>query len=271
MKTAMTLEYDGAGYFGFQRQKAQNSVQAELEKALSTVLRQKVRVWCAGRTDTGVNALGQVIHFAADYEQSHDRLIYALNSLLPRDIAIRHAAYVPGDFHARFSCLGREYVYLIYNAPYRPGVLGYKSLWLREKLEWDRIRDAIPHLLGENDFAAFTRVALVKSGERTHRRIDAIDVVHDDTYTYIHIRGSGFLHNMIRILVGTLLDVARGEIPPEKMAGILASADRLEAGVTLKAHPLYFLHAEYKDYDQSAAQHGLRKMLLRHRLQRLPR
>lgn len=262
MKTAMTIEYDGAAYYGFQLQKHQNSVQAELEKALTTVLRQPTRVWCSGRTDTGVNALGQVVHFNGEYAQDIGVLTYSLNSLIPRDIAIRHAARVPEDFHARFSCLSREYVYMIYSAPNRPGVLGYKALWLRDKLRWDLVREAIPHLLGENDFAAFTKVALVKRGEPTTRRIDDIRVIEDDSYAYVHIRGSGFLHNMIRILVGTLLDVARGEIPPEKVSQIITSADRLEAGVTLKPHGLYFLHAEYKDYDQSLAQHGIRKMLL---------
>lgn len=258
----MTVEYDGGPYYGFQRQKSENSVQAELEKALSTVLRDRIRVYCAGRTDTGVNALGQVIHFSAAPRQPLDRLIYAINSLIPKDIAIRHAAPVPDDFHARFSCLAREYVYIVYNAPYRPGVLGYKSLWLRGKLEWDLVRKAIPSLLGEKNFAAFTRVALVKSGEPTHRRIDSIRVVEDDRYTYIHIRGSGFLHNMIRILMGTLLEVARGELAPERVAEIIASADRLAAGVTVKPYALYFLHAEYKDYDQAQAEHGMRKMLL---------
>lgn len=261
MKIAMTIEYDGAGYCGFQLQKTENSVQAELEKALSTVLREKTRVYCAGRTDTGVNALGQVVHFSGTPKQPLDRLIYAINSLIPKDIAIRHAAEVPDNFHARFSCLAREYVYIIYNAPYRPGILGYKSLWLRDKLEWDLVRKAIPSLLGEKNFAAFTRMALVKSGEPTHRRIDSIQVLEEGRHTYIHIRGSGFLHNMIRILVGTLLDVARGELAPERVAEIIASANRLEAGVTLKPHALYFLFAEYQDYDQPAAINDLRSRL----------
>ncbi len=258
----MTLEYDGAGYFGFQRQNGQNSVQAELERVLTIVLRQKTRVYCAGRTDTGVNALGQVVHFAAESQPDVGRLVYALNSMLPKDIAVRHAARVPDDFHARFSCLGREYVYLIYNHPYRPGTQGFKALWVRDKLEWDRVRDAIPHLLGEKNFAAFTKVRLVKSGEITIRRIDAIDVVQDELFTYIYFRGSGFLHNMIRILVGTLIDVARGNIDPLMVAEIIASTDRLAAGVTMKPHGLYFLHANYKHYEQGEAQHGLRKMLL---------
>lgn len=258
----MTVEYDGGPYYGFQRQKNQNSVQAELEKALSTVLREKIRVYCAGRTDTGVNALGQVIHFSANSAPPLEKLIYAVNSLIPKDIAVRHAAQVPDNFHARFSCLAREYVYIIYHAPYRPGVLGYKSLWLREKLDWDLVRKATPSLLGEKNFAAFTRVALVKSGEKTHRRIDDIRVVEDGSYAYIHISGSGFLHNMIRILVGTLLDVARGKLEPAQVAHIVASGDRLEAGVTLKPHALYFLHAQYREYDQSPAEHAIRKMLL---------
>jgi len=260
-KIALTLEYDGAAYFGFQRQIAQDSVQARLEAALATVLRQKVRVYCAGRTDTGVNALGQVVHFSADSAMPLERLIYALNSLLPKDIAVRHGAPVPENFHARFSCLSREYGYLIYNAPYRPGVLGYKALWLREPLDWQRVRAALPFLIGEKNFAAFTRVALVKSGERTHRRIDVIDIIEEGRTIWLYIRGSGFLHNMIRILTGTLLDVARGKLDPEKVGEIVASANRLEAGMTLKPHALYFLHAEYKDYDQRAAEHDVRRSL----------
>jgi tRNA pseudouridine38-40 synthase len=230
MKTAMTIEYDGASYFGFQLQKEKNSVQAELEKALGIVLRQRVRVYCAGRTDTGVNALGQVVHFSAEYRQGIPELVYSLNSLLPKDIAIRHAAHVPEDFHARFSCLGREYVYIVCNAPYRPGNLGFKS-------------------------------AVAKSGERTVRRIDGVDVIESQPYIFLYIRGSGFLHNMIRILTGTLLDVARGKISPQQMKEIVANADRLGAGVTQKPEALYFLHAEYKDYPQQGTEHWLRRFL----------
>lgn len=261
-KTAMTIEYDGAVYFGFQLQKQQNSVQAELERALAIVLRQRVRVYCAGRTDTGVNALGQVIHFAAEYRQGIAELVYSLNSLLPKDIAIRHAAHVPEDFHARFSCLGREYVYIICNAPYRPGNLGFKSLWVRGELNWAPVRAAIPHLVGEKDFASFTRSAIAKSGERTVRRIDGVDVIESQPYIFLYIRGSGFLHNMIRILTGTLLDVARGKISPQQMEEIVANADRLGAGVTQKPDALYFLHAEYEDYPQQGAEHWLRRLLL---------
>ncbi|HRP68525.1 MAG TPA: tRNA pseudouridine(38-40) synthase TruA [Turneriella sp.] len=264
MKIALTIEYDGAPFYGFQIQNHQDSVQAQLEKALYTVLRQNVRVYCAGRTDTGVNALGQVVHFATENVPPMQRLVYALNSILPRTIAVRHGALVPEDFHARFSCTAREYVYMIYNAPYRSTTLGYKVLWLRDALNWDFVRDAIPHLVGERNFAAFTRVALVKSGEKTRRRIDAIHVVVKGRMVYIHICGSGFLHNMIRILVGTLVDVARGKIQPEKVASIVASANRLEASVTLPPNALYFLHAQYNetDYNQSEAQHDLRKWVI---------
>jgi tRNA pseudouridine38-40 synthase len=261
MKTAMTIEYDGARYFGFQLQKHHNSVQAELERALGIVLRQRVRVYCAGRTDTGVNALGQVVHFAAEYRQSIPELVYSLNSLLPKDIAIRHAEFVPDNFHARFSCLAREYVYVIYNALYRPGTLGFKSLWVRGELDWASVRAAIPYLLGEKDFASFTRAAIAKSGERTIRRMDRVDVIESQPYIFLYIRGSGFLHNMIRILTGTLLDVARGKIAPQKLAEIVANADRLRAGVTQKPEALYFLHAEYQDYPQQASEHWLRKFL----------
>jgi len=270
VNTALTIEYDGAGYFGYQRQIRQISVQSELERVLQIILRRPVRVYCAGRTDTGVNALGQVVHFVGEPPQTIRRLIYAMNSLLPKDIAVRHGALVPDRFHARFSCLQREYVYIIYNAPFRPATLGYKALWLRDTLNWKAVREAIPHILGENDFAAFTQAKLVKSGETTIRRIDDLRIIEDGTYTYVHILGSGFLHNMIRILTGTLLDIAREKIKPEDIAGILAKQDRLAAGVTLKPDALYFLHAEYKDYDQTVAQHQLRKMLMSRVQQRMP-
>ena len=262
MNTALTIEYDGAAYFGYQRQTKQISIQSELERVLKIILGRSVRVYCAGRTDSGVNALGQVVHFVGEPPKTLELLIYGMNSLLPKDIAIRHAALVPDRFHARFSCLQREYVYMIYNAPHRPGVLGYKALWLREFLDWNAVRVAIPHLLGEHDYASFTQVKLVKRGETTIRRIDDLRIIEDGPYTYVHIIGSGFLHNMIRILTGTLLDVARGKIAPDEVGRILAKQDRLEAGMTLVPQALYFLHAEYKDYDQSLAQHWLRARLL---------
>jgi tRNA pseudouridine38-40 synthase len=262
MRTALTIEYDGAGYCGFQRQTRENSVQTELEKALSVVMRTPTHVFCAGRTDTGVNALGQVVHFSGVYPKPLDRIIYGLNSLLPKDIAVRHGAPVAPDFHARFSCVRREYVYIVHNTTYRPSTLGYKSLWIREPLDWSLAREALPHLKGEKDFAAFTKPALVKRGEITIRRIDEIDIIEKGPYAYIYIRGSGFLHNMIRIMVGTLIDVARKEIRPDAMAKIVASADRLAAGVTLRPHALYFLFAEYPGYDQSSVQNPLRAELL---------
>lgn len=262
MKVAMTLEYDGSAYCGFQLQKDQNSVQAELERALRTALRVPVRIHCAGRTDSGVHALGQVVHFSAPTVPPLERLVYSVNSLLPRDIAISHAEVVPDNFHARFSCLSREYVYAIYQAPYRPAAPGLRALWLRGEQDWRRAKLAIPHLLGEKDFASFTRKALAKSGERTWRRIDAIDIVESLPYVFIYIRGSGFLHNMVRILAGTLLDVARAKIPPEALATIVASADRLCAGVTLKADALYFLYAEYAEYPKDGYMPWLRRFLL---------
>ncbi len=262
MNTALTIEYDGAAYFGYQRQNGQNSIQSELERVLQIILRRPVRAHCAGRTDTGVNALGQVIHFAGEPPKTLELLIYAMNSLLPKDIAVRHGALVPDRFHARFSCLRREYVYIIYNAPYRPGVLGYKALWRRGPLDWNAVRAAVPHILGEKNFASFTQAKLVKSGEPTIRRIDDLRIIEDGAYTYLHILGSGFLHNMIRILTGTLLDVAIGKTAPAEVGEILAKQDRLGAGVTLRPDALYFLHAEYEHYDQTVAQHHLRKMLL---------
>lgn len=141
-------------------------------------------------------------------------------------------------------------------------MLGYKALWRRGPLDWNAVRAAVPHILGEKNFASFTQAKLVKSGEPTIRRIDDLRIIEDGAYTYLHILGSGFLHNMIRILTGTLLDVAIGKTAPAEVGEILAKQDRLGAGVTLRPDALYFLHAEYEHYDQTVAQHHLRKMLL---------
>lgn len=251
VRFAFTVQYQGENFTGFQLQKENRTVQGELEKAFAVILREKVRVHCAGRTDTGVNALGQVIHIEVkNHPPELSRLIYAVNSLMGSDVSITHGQQVEDNFHARFSCLGREYVYVLTVLPYRGALANQGTLWLREMPQLDKIREAITFIPGEKDFAVFTRKEYVTSGAKTIRRIDAIQIYHRPPWIGIHVAGSGFLHNMIRILVGTLLDVGYGKIAPEDIGQIISSRDRLQAGLTVPAHALYFARALYEGYTE---------------------
>lgn len=245
------MQYSGEHFAGFQLQNEKRTVQGELERAFSTILREKIRVHCAGRTDTGVNALGQVIHIETKtHPPDMRRLIYAVNSLVGYDVSVIHGQAVEDDFHARFSCRGREYLYVMTVAPFRTAVSSRGTLWLREMPDLDLIQQALPHLPGEKDFSTFTRREYVTSGAKTVRRIDSVQVYHNTPWIGFHISGSGFLHNMIRILTGTLLDIGLGKIPPEKMAEIISAKDRLQAGLTLSASALYFYRAFYDSYTE---------------------
>lgn len=261
MKIAFTVQYNGKNYFGFQRQKEKFThdglplltIQEELEKAISILFRQPIKIYAAGRTDAKVNALGQVIHFEVNdtknYTQDMKKLIYSLNSILPQDISIVHGQRVPPDFHARFSCLQREYVYLIHNSPVRSALLAEQTLWLRIPLDVSAMQEARKILLGEKDFAAFTQAIYVRQEERTVRRIDQIEIEKKGDLLMFYYLGSGFLHNMIRILTGTLLEVGKHKLTAKDLENILLSRDRTLAGKTLPPHALYFAKARYKDYD----------------------
>ncbi len=249
MKIAFTVQYDGSSYVGFQRQKSGPTPQAELERAFSTILRQPVRIYAAGRTDSGVHAAGQVIHMkiAGEIPSLH-KLIYGANSLLPPDISVIHGSLVPDSFHARFSCLGREYFYRIINTPYRLALLERHSYWVRFPLNIEAMRIAARQLIGEHDFAAFTPAVYRKQGEKTIRRIDNIRILQRPPEVFVHYQGSGFLHNMIRIITGTLLEIGLGKRESTSMAKIRDKLDRLDSGITLPARGLTFLRAHYRDY-----------------------
>ncbi|MDH5717223.1 MAG: tRNA pseudouridine(38-40) synthase TruA [Spirochaetia bacterium] len=253
MKFAFTIQYDGSDFFGFQRQKDFRSVQEELEKAFEIILRQKVTLHVAGRTDTGVHALGQVVHFRIENKDSmvHDlrRFIYAVNSILPKDVSLVYGKPVSNDFHARFSCKGRDYIYRILHTPYRMAFYEKKSFWIRKKLNINLMRETSNYLLGEKDFAAFTKGAYFKNKEKTIRRIDKISIIEHGPFVDFYYSGSGFLHNMIRIVTGTLLMAGKEEIRPEAVKEILNNKERKDAGQTLPSYALFFLNAFYDEYE----------------------
>lgn len=250
MKVAFTLQYRGDQFHGFQRQNDVRTVQQSLEEAIEIVTRRRIRVYTAGRTDTGVSAQGQVVHCAlpdSSY-QSLDRFIYSLNSLTPEALSIIHGSPVPDDFHARFSCLGREYSYHVLLSDRQMAWFGRYAYRVRGGLDLRVMRECADILTGELDFAAFTRAMMLRKGEKTMRRIDEIRFIEQGPSLYFYYKGSGFLHNMIRIITGTLIAAGRGHIGPADVQNMLDSRDRRESGITLPPEPLAFINARYRDY-----------------------
>lgn len=244
-RVAMVLEYDGSEYSGWQIQRSASTVQEQLENALSTVAAAPVRVQCAGRTDTGVHATHQVVHFDAPAERSPKAWVMGSNSQLPPSVAVRHAQGVDQDFHARFSAVSRRYRYLVYNAPVRSAVVAGRLTWVRQPLTAELMNDAAQRLLGEQDFSAY-RAASCQSSTPM-RRMDAISVDRHGPVIVFDIQANAFLHHMVRNLVGTLLQVGRGIQPVTWPAQLLEGRDRTLAADTAAPDGLYLVGVSYPD------------------------
>ena len=246
VRYALILQYDGTEYSGFQIQDNANSVQAELEKAIKILTREDIRVTAAGRTDAGVHALGQVVHFDVHNEIWTERLCIGLNGILPYDIAVKRAFAVDTSFHARYSALAREYVYVIYNHPYKSPFMRYRAMWVREPVDVEFCRKAAEHCIGEKDFASFCKKT--SAGENTMRYIEYITVERMlDTLVVFTIKGNAFLHNMVRILVGTILQLMKEGKSPDTMQTILKQCDRTYSGITAPAYGLYLKKVYYPE------------------------
>lgn len=240
-RIALTVRYDGTAFHGFQRQINGNTVQAELEKALSVLLREKITVFAAGRTDSGVHALGQVIHFDTTSDLSLRRIAIGLNGILPRSISVSDVFHVGDDFHARFSAVSRSYRYCIYNHPYRSPFADRRALWYPRSIDTELLNQACSYLVGEHDFTSLCR----PGKNNTRRRIISASVQKNDCDISVLIRADSFLHNMIRIITGTLLDINERSLPPEHMSEVIERKDRRCAGETAPPWGLYFENVEY--------------------------
>jgi len=244
MRLALGLEYDGTDFNGWQRLSEQRSLQAELERALSTVADAPVEVVCAGRTDAGVHARCQVVHFDTTAQRSTRGWTLGTNSNLPPSMAVRWAQPVAEDFHARFGARARRYRYTILNRAVRPALEARHVAWERMPLDADAMHVAAQALVGEQDFSAFRTVAC--QARTPMRNLHAIAVRRADAeHVVIEVQANAFLHHMVRNIVGSLLPVGRGERAPAWIAQLLAGRDRSVAGPTAAAQGLLFVGPLY--------------------------
>lgn len=225
----MTLCYDGSRYSGWQKQgNTENTIQGKLERALSSLLGQTVEVNGSGRTDAGVHARLQAASFRADTSLGPEQILSALRAVLPEDIGIMTLEYAPPRFHARLSCTGKTYVYRIWNSD-APNVFERKYIYfLNERLDVGAMREAARRLYGEHDFASFCTKRNMKKS--TVRRVDSVNIIELGGELRLEFSGEGFLYNMVRIMVGTLLEVGRGKLAPCDIDRILEARDRSAAG-----------------------------------------
>ena len=240
----LTVCYDGGDYYGFQRQNALPTVQQKLEEALSTRFQQSISVHPSGRTDAGVHAIAQVVHFDVDSEIKTSSCGSSINTLLPKDIAITSCEKVSDDFHAQFGAKRKTYLYKICLCKiHSPLKRKYFHVCFYD-LDIVKMQDACKYFVGEHDFRAFMLANDEK--ENTVRTIYNLSVEKFDDEVHIRVTGNGFLHNMVRIIAGTLVDVGRGRIAPQDIQKIIASKRHVGTGKTLDPQGLYLESVEYK-------------------------
>lgn len=240
---ALGIEYDGSRYYGWQRQQEVASIQECLEKALSKVANEPVNVFCAGRTDAGVHATGQVVHFETQAARKEVAWTMGVNANLPVDIAVRWVKQVDEGFHARFSATARRYRYVIFNHRYRPAILGRGITHFHLPLDAERMHRAGQSLLGENDFTSFRAVQC--QSKSPWRDVKHLSVSRSGQYIIVDIKANAFVHHMVRNIVGSLLEVGCGNQQEQWIAELLEAKDRTLAAATAKAEGLYLVAVDY--------------------------
>ena len=245
MRIAALVEYDGSRFSGWQRQAAVPSVQACVEQALSRVADEPVRVTVAGRTDAGVHAAAQVIHFDTRAVRPAHAWVGGANTHLPRAVALLWADAVADDFHARYSATGRRYRYFILNRPVRPTYLAGRVTHVYRPLDVGRMRAAAACLVGEHDFTSFRSAEC--EARSPVRELRALEVARRGELVVLEARANAFLHHMVRNLAGVLLEVGAGAREPAWAREVLEARDRARAGVTAPPDGLYLAGVEYPE------------------------
>ena len=246
MRIALSIEYEGTQYAGWQRQPNAphvSTVQDKLEKALSLIADHPVTAICAGRTDRGVHAKGQVAHFDTESTRPIDAWILGTNTKLPSDICVRFAKQVADDFHARFSALARHYCYVIDTRSVRSALLRNHVTWHPYVLDVSLMNEAGQYLIGEHDFSAYRSQHCQSSS--TLRNVHHVNVTREDHFIKIDIKANAFLHNMVRNIVGVLMVIGAGKASPNWARHVLDSKDRRQAADTASPTGLYLMAVEY--------------------------
>lgn len=239
----LTIAYDGTNYCGWQIQSNGITVEEVLNKALQKLTGEPIQVIGASRTDSGVHALGNVAVFDSETTIPPERIMMALNQRLPEDIVITRSEEVAPDFHPRYCDCTKTYEYHIINTRIPEPTKRLTNYFVSYELNLDHMREAASYLIGEHDFVSFCNVRT--DVENTVRTITALDILQNGNEITIRITGNGFLYNMVRIIVGTLIRVGRGFYGPEKVKEILEAKDRKAAGVTAPAHGLVLKEIHY--------------------------
>jgi len=243
VRIALGVEYDGSRFCGWQTQPEGCAVQDALERALREIAGVPVVTTCAGRTDAGVHALGQVVHFDTDAQRPASAWVRGTNALLPPPLAVTWACDVDEEFHARYSALTRSYRYILLNDAVRPAAGHARVGWFHLPLDLEKMREAARLLVGEHDFSAFrSSECQARSPVRTVRRLE---LFRKDRYVVFDIQANAFLHHMVRNIVGCLVYVGKGKFPPGWLGDLLAARDRTRGAPTFPAAGLYLQRVEY--------------------------
>ncbi|WOT12616.1 tRNA pseudouridine(38-40) synthase TruA [Leptospira interrogans] len=251
MNYALLVEYDGLCFHGFQTQKGLSSIQENLEKAAKILLKEEIHISGAGRTDTGVHARGMIVNFKTQRViQNFSKFLLSLNAITDSGLSILSMTEVDENFDSRFSCNSREYEYWILNTKYPRPTWKNRTFWYQHRIDVPRLEAELELLKGEHDFRSLAKVASLK-GRSTVRTILDVKLERSlelEGLLKVKIRANGFLHNMIRILTGTLLEISNGKRKDTNVLEILSSKDRTIAGITLPPYGLYFIRAYYDSY-----------------------
>ena len=245
MRFVIGIEYLGADYSGWQKQHHSRSVQAEIERALSKIANVQIELQCAGRTDAGVHATGQVAHFDTDVIRSTQSWLRGSNANLPKSIKITWIQTVSQDFHARFSAVSRHYQYILFNRQFSSAILNYLTTWEYHKLDVEAMNKAANYLLGEQNFSCF-RSSQCQSNSPM-RNITKAKFTINHCYIIFDIIGNAFLHHMVRNIVGSLLEIGQHKVPPNHIQYLIEHKDRSLSGKTAPAEGLYLVGVKYPD------------------------
>lgn len=242
MRFKMIVSYDGTGFHGFQKQNDLRTVQGEIEKVLSKVLKQTIEVYASGRTDTHVHAIGQVLHFDTNVNITSEGLKKVVNKMLPKDVYIKDVECVSNSFHARYNALKKTYHYLVDLGEYNPFYANYRCYYMYKNLDIELMKKCCQLFVGEHDFRSFTKNT---EALNTVRTIYSLELCKEGSLLTFKFEGNGFLHNQVRIITAMILEVGRGKITIDDLKKVMEAKNRNFAPKVLGGEGLYLIKVEY--------------------------